>query len=254
MVSVTEITRLTFPVETQVSSNFFSFFFPMFFLVRFIMILCKRRRKRHLLQLTPPFLLRSTCFFFFSFSPTPNSKSEYAYTMVGNTFKSGETNSAIPGYGAKGYVGIASYLLTGEKDLVTNSNNFYMYKGSGSTARVDRSGLGVGLSESTIGAPDGPYKACISKFDDTATGKCGADRTFKSGDYKFSIFGHFTYETSVDQLGVRMKVSCCSHFVYLSPEASSAQHYYSSSPSSSSSLDDPSPFCFWSKSTLSVAH
>ena len=251
MVSVTEITRLTFPVETQVSSIFFLSFFPCFFLYVSLCFFAREEERDTFSNLPLLFSFVPLVFFFFSFSPTPNSKSEYAYTMVGNTFKSGETNSAIPGYGAKGYVGIASYLLTGEKDLVTNSNNFYMYKGSGSTARVDRSGLGVGLSESTIGAPDGPYKACISKFDDTATGKCGADRTFKSGDYKFSIFGHFTYETSVDQLGVRMKVSCCSHFVYLSPEASSAQHYYSSSSSSS---DDPSPFCFWSKSTLSVAH
>ena len=223
----------------------------MFFSCTFHYVSLQEKKKETTSPTYPSFSPSFHLFFFFSFSPTPNSKSEYAYTMVGNTFKSGETNSAIPGYGAKGYVGIASYLLTGEKDLVTNSNNFYMYKGSGSTARVDRSGLGVGLSESTIGAPDGPYKACISKFDDTATGKCGADRTFKSGDYKFSIFGHFTDEPSVDQLGVRMKVSCCSHFVYLSPEASSAQHYYSSSSSSS---DDPSPFCFWSKSTLSVAH
>lgn len=132
----------------------------------------------------------------------PSGDTKYTYTMVGNTFSNASR--------AMGYVGIASYLLTGDKDLVTNSNNFYVYKGNGPTARVDRSNFGVGLSESTIGAPDGPYKVCISKFDDTATDKCGADRTFKSGDYKFSVFGHFYGNpdfTDVDQFVVRMKLS-----------------------------------------------
>jgi hypothetical protein len=156
-----------------------------------------------LLSFSPSFQLHLFFYFFFHSKLCPNSKSEYTYTMVGNTFSNASR--------AMGYVGIASYLLTGDKDLVTNSNNFYVYKGNGPTARVDRSNFGVGLSESTIGAPDGPYKVCISKFDDTATDKCGADRTFKSGDYKFSVFGHFYGNpdfTDVDQFVVRMKVSC----------------------------------------------
>jgi hypothetical protein len=63
-----------------------------------------------------------------------------------------------------------------------------------------------------MGAPSGPFTACISKYDSSSSDKCGAERTFKSGDFKFSIFGHlFAKDDAIDwgnkdHLGFRMTV------------------------------------------------
>jgi hypothetical protein len=117
-------------------------------------------------------------------------------------------------FGGKGYAGVASYLLTGAGDIRTQHNNFYVALNANDTARVDRSSSD---SESTIGAPAGPYKVCISKYDDADTDKCGAARTFKTGDYKFSIFGHI-FDTidfaGRDHLGFRMKVRRACTFLF----------------------------------------
>jgi len=128
------------------------------------------------------------------FPPTGTKTSEYAYTMAGNIF------------GGKGYAGVASYLATGAGDIRTKTNAFYVATGAGDT-RVNRSNS---ESESNIGAPVGPYTACISKYDNVAADKCGTPRTFKTGEYKFSIFGHLFGNvdfTGRDHLGFRMKLS-----------------------------------------------
>jgi hypothetical protein len=108
-------------------------------------------------------------------------------------------------FGGKGYAGVASYLATGAGDIRTQTNAFYVATGAGDT-RVNRSNS---ESESNIGAPVGPYTACISKYDNAAADKCGTPRTFKTGEYKFSIFGHLFGNvdfTGRDHLGFRMKV------------------------------------------------
>jgi hypothetical protein len=104
--------------------------------------------------------------------------SKYAYTMTGNVYGDLAT--------AGGYVGIASYLNTGDVPISTQTNNVYVASGDSGYARVDRSGAGG----STIGAPAGPFTACISER--TASGACGAARTFAPSAYKFSIFGHLS--------------------------------------------------------------
>ena len=127
--------------------------------------------------------------------------------MAGNTF------------GDAGYAGIASYLLTGAKDISTKHNQFFVYTGYGSTDKVDRETVPTHYSQSEMGAPSGPFTVCISKYDSSSSDKCGAERTFKSGDFKFSIFGHLFNEDDTtnpkreainwgnkDHLGFRMKV------------------------------------------------
>jgi hypothetical protein len=129
---------------------------------------------------------------------------KYAYSMAGNIF--GDANVA------GGYLGLASYLNTGDVDITTQTNDFYVADAN-NTARVDRSGTGG----SAFGAPLGPYTACIS---DVSSAGCGAARTFKPNEYKFSIFGHIqgsNYSTTVvagqngypqgmSHMGVRMKL------------------------------------------------
>ena len=124
------------------------------------------------------------------FPPIGLPSSEYAYTMAGNIF------------GGKGYAGVASYLATGAGDIVLQTNNFYVATGAGDT-RVNRNNS---ESESNMGAPEGPYSACISEY----TNACGPARIFKTGEYKFSIFGHLFANvdfTGRDHLGFRMKLS-----------------------------------------------
>jgi hypothetical protein len=133
----------------------------------------------------------------------PQDGSKYAYTMTGNVFGDMAT--------AGGYVGVASYLNTGDVTISTKHTRAYVAT-EGGQDRLSR-------GDSPFGAPDGPYTACIA--DRTAAGECGAARTFDPSAYKFSIFGHLTgtaYATTVvagqngfpagmDHLGFRMKLS-----------------------------------------------
>jgi len=93
---------------------------------------------------------------------------KYAYIMTGAWY-----GSAVSG----GYVGSGSYLMK-SGTISTNKNTFYVSTTAGETA--------VTRDDSTFGAPIGPYQGCISPLTD---GACGAARTFKTGDYKFSIYG-----------------------------------------------------------------
>lgn len=119
--------------------------------------------------------------------------------MTGNTF--GDNHA---------YAGIASYLNIGTKEITTNTNDFFSVAIPTDTARKDRSSDSEPRSDSAIGAPHGPFKACISQYDASATDKCGAARTFQPGAYKFSIFGHFMKTVEYgdhDHLGFRMRVT-----------------------------------------------
>lgn len=135
----------------------------------------------------------------FNPNATVGNDGKYAYTMSGNYF--GENN-------AGGYIGIASYLNTGASEIKTPTNDVYLATTKTST-RTTR-------DDSTIGAPDGPFTVCI-----TDEANCGGTRTFKSGEYKFSVFGKTTgtdYGTTIvagqngfpvgmDHIGVRMKLT-----------------------------------------------
>lgn len=126
---------------------------------------------------------------------------KYAYTMTGNYF--GENN-------AGGYIGIASYLNTGASDIKVSTNNVYVATNK-DEARVTRN-----TGDNTLGAPQGPYTVCI-----TDQANCGGTRTFKSGEFKFSVFGRTSgndYATQVvagqngfpagmDHIGIRMKLT-----------------------------------------------
>ena len=114
-------------------------------------------------------------------------------------------------YDDKAYAGVASYLVTGAGDITSKTNNFYVATDATNTARVDRSTTSTSESDSGIGAPVGPFKVCIGKYDDSAADKCGAARVYEAGEYKFSIFGHIfdTVDfTGYDHVGFRMKVCC----------------------------------------------
>lgn len=136
------------------------------------------------------------------------SGSEYAYTMTGNIYGSLAT--------AGGYAGLASYLNTGSADINTQTNNVWIAN-SDSATPVDRSSDTSSDSNSDMGAPDGPYKVCISERQ--LDGSCGPNRTFTPSQYKFSIFGSTTgsawppiagqdgFPAGMDNLGVRMKLS-----------------------------------------------
>ncbi|CAE8602212.1 unnamed protein product [Polarella glacialis] len=90
-----------------------------------------------------------------------------------------------------GYIGMASYLLK-NGTISTNVNDFLV--------------------------PDGPElsttktkSACISELD-TATSTCGAALTYKTGDFKFSLFGFttgssFVLPNGVTYLGIRTKLT-----------------------------------------------
>jgi len=103
---------------------------------------------------------------------------KFAFTMVGNVM--GDTNTA------GGYAGIVSYLNTGTAALETNSA-FVFGASTDNKDQVDRSTAKIPYSSSKYGAPAGPYEVCIS--DIAADKSCGAKRTIKPDDYKFSIFG-----------------------------------------------------------------
>ena len=132
---------------------------------------------------------------------TIGSDGKYAYTMSGNYF--GENN-------AGGYIGIASYLNTGASDIETLTNNVYLAT-SKTEARVTRN-----TGDNTLGAPQGPFTVCI-----TDQANCGGTRTFKSGEYKFSVFGKTIgndyatqivagqngFPAAMDHIGVRMKLA-----------------------------------------------
>lgn len=131
---------------------------------------------------------------------------EYAYTMAGNTFGDMESVGI--------YNGIASYLNTGETDIKTSFNNLYMATAESNT-RVNR----VADGGSMIGAPIGPFDACIADLNPT-NNDCSGERVFKPSEYKFSVFGYAAgdqYDATVtagqngfpagmDKVGVRMKI------------------------------------------------
>jgi hypothetical protein len=113
------------------------------------------------------------------------------------------------------YAGIASYVNTGEKDIETSTNDFYVWTPSyPDPKRVER-------GNSAIGAPHGPVSACIAEVKD---GLCDGNRIITPGEYKFSVFG-YTFDQSdggfaenvqagkngipdpVTHFGVRMKIS-----------------------------------------------
>lgn len=137
----------------------------------------------------------------------PETGGKFGFSMVGNVF--GDT--AVAG----GYAGIVSYLNTGTKTLETNTVK--VFGSSTGQAVVDRS-AGTDWSDSDKGAPNGPYKVCISEVKADKT--CGAKRSFKPDEYKFSIFGSVNgadYDTKVkagvgdfpagmDKMGVRMQL------------------------------------------------
>jgi hypothetical protein len=100
--------------------------------------------------------------------------STYAYTMAGNLF--GST------WG--GYLGVASYFNTGNADIETATNDFFTAHPTDTTP--------VTRGSSPIGAPSGPFAACIA---DGTSGTCTGTRVFSPGAYKFSIFG-YTYEST----------------------------------------------------------
>ncbi len=137
----------------------------------------------------------------------PADGGKFAFTMAGNVF--GDTNTA------GGYAGLVSYLNTGTTTLETNTVE--VFGASTGDVATDRS-AGSDWSDSDKGAPQGPYKACISEIGADKT--CGAKRSFKADEYKFSIFGSVSgtdYDTTVvagkgdfpadmDKMGVRMQL------------------------------------------------
>jgi hypothetical protein len=139
-------------------------------------------------------------------TPPPPPSSEYAYTMAGNIFGDMESVGV--------YNGIASYLNTGTKDIKTSFNSLYMATPNSNT-RVNR----VADGGSMIGAPIGPFDACIADVN-TTSGDCLGERVFKPSEYKFSVFGYAAgaqYDAAVkagqngfpagmDKVGVRMKL------------------------------------------------
>ena len=100
--------------------------------------------------------------------------------MTGNVYG----NTAVEG----GYLGTASYLNTGSTTIKTNYNLFF--GANTGQARVDRSSGTISpLSDSAVGAPNGPYKICIS---DVNNGVCnGPLREYPPSAYKFSLFGNY---------------------------------------------------------------
>ena len=134
-----------------------------------------------------------------------NGNKKYSFGMAGNVFGDLEI--------AGGYIGIAHYLNTGTSSISTNVNEVY-FASAGNTKRVDRTSNGG----SAWGAPSGPHTVCISKVQKDGT--CGAARTFKTSEYKFSIFGHVAgknysttvvagkneYPAGLSHIGVRMKL------------------------------------------------
>jgi hypothetical protein len=133
---------------------------------------------------------------------------KFGFTMVGNVF--GDTTKA------GGYAGLVSYLNTGTTTL--ESNTVEVFGAGTGDAQTDRSGGGSDWSDSDKGAPHGPYKVCISEIGADKT--CGAKRSFKPDEYKFSIYGSVSgpeYDANVvagkndfpagmDKLGIRMQL------------------------------------------------
>jgi hypothetical protein len=134
-------------------------------------------------------------------------KQKFAFTMVGNVM--GDTNTA------GGYAGIVSYLNTGTEAIETNSAMVFGAS-TDNKDQVDRSTAKIPYSSSKYGAPSGPHEVCIS--DIAADKSCGAKRSIKPDDYKFSIFGSMSgsdydagvvagkngFPAGMDKMGVRM--------------------------------------------------
>jgi hypothetical protein len=99
----------------------------------------------------------------------------FAYMMTGAIFGTLQE--------AGGYVGVAYYLNTGTKPIKTNENEFYVATTDGQP-RVTR-------GDSTIGAPEGPFRGCIAPKTGDGS-QCGAQREYPPGAVKFSFFGYAT--------------------------------------------------------------
>jgi len=130
---------------------------------------------------------------------------KFTYSMVGSVFGNTET--------AGGYAGLVSYLNTGTTTLKTNTA--HVYSAQPNSVWKERNN---DWSDTEIGAPNGPYLACISEI--SADKKCGAKRSIEPDEYKFSIFGYVKGEeydkdvqagvgefpAGMDKMGVRMQL------------------------------------------------
>ncbi len=110
------------------------------------------------------------------------------------------------------YSATSSYLNVGPVDISTDVQEVFMATAE-NNIRTDRSANGG----SKIGAPAGPFHACIA--DVTAGGQCEGTRIFKTSEYKFSVFGYASGEAydmvvkagqnglpaGMDHVAVRMK-------------------------------------------------
>ncbi|CAE8613994.1 unnamed protein product [Polarella glacialis] len=90
-----------------------------------------------------------------------------------------------------GYIGMASYLLK-NGTISTNENDFLVPDGPGQSTTTSKS-------------------ACIAELN-TTTNTCGAALTYKTGDFKFSLFGFttgssFALPGGATYLGVRTKLT-----------------------------------------------
>jgi len=106
-----------------------------------------------------------------------HSDGTYAYMMAGNLFG---TDWGI-------YGGASSYFNLGKTDITSATTELYTAHPT-SQQRVNR-------FDSTMGAPNGPYQACMAEL---SGGTCSGTRTFAPGAYKFNVFG-YTYESSAGQ-------------------------------------------------------
>jgi hypothetical protein len=129
---------------------------------------------------------------------------KFGYTMTGNVCGDLDT--------VGGYVGVASYLNTGTKEIRTKTNRFYAATPTGPVDRVAR-------GASNDGAPAGPFTGCITE---ATNGACdGPDRVFKPSEFKFSVFGYLSgssyndtvvagqngFPAGMDHFGLRVKLS-----------------------------------------------
>merc|ERR1712238_375427 len=132
---------------------------------------------------------------------------KFTYSMVGSVFGNTET--------AGGYAGLVSYLNTGTTTTKTNTAHVFSADSKSTWVYPPRKN---DWSDTEIGAPNGPYLACISEI--SADKKCGAKRSIEPDEYKFSIFGYVKGEeydkdvqagvgkfpAGMDKMAVRMQL------------------------------------------------
>jgi len=130
---------------------------------------------------------------------------KFAYSMVGSVFGD-ET--------AGGYAGLVSYLNTGTTTL--KNNTAHVFAANTDSVWKERNN---DWSDTEMGAPNGPYLACISEI--SADKKCGTELSIEPDEYKFSIFGVVEgnewdqkvqagvgeFPVGMDKMGVRMQLT-----------------------------------------------